>query len=823
MDWNSNNMLNCIFHPLKIPLNSLFSLNFILRLVLILSVVLQAFPCMSAATSQDDAVQLARSGRYSEAIEQLKILHQQQPENKKIINDLIVTYCWNNQFKIACSLFENNLPQTYPTYVQIPVLRAYRNLHQIKPAFALVEILLAKQPDDPNLLLYKGLLLVDKHQLKPARVILDKFNNTTGKDSNYYRLSGYLHAAEEKWLAALADYQRLSKLLPGNKAAIREQFSALQYARAQYAAGLILLEKPILFSPRERALLLINQGAEKLRWSTDASRDFEETKSLAMQALALQISALNLMNAEQFSTPILYDIIVTLRNLRQMENVISVYQYLIERGEVPNYVKQAAAGALLANQQPDQSHEIYQQILDTEPANYQANIGLFYSLVEEENFDDAYKLIDSLRDSEPEYQASKNKKSRSYNTRYLDLHVYSILARFYGDQLEKAWPEIDVLVHNAPANNWLLEVRGQTSNARQWYRQALYDFHYASLLAPESLDAQAGEIASLINLKQYRKARPLLEKFKRHHPDAHAAQRLQKSWNFSRKPEYWADIIFANSSGPELDGNGITASAEVLSSPINDNLYIDALYRYAWSEIIEGEETFQRYSIGLDYHLTDWIFLGRLTANDSTLDETGGKIKAIWDPDDFWYLTLSGERFSIDTPLRALHHKIRSDAVSATMNYRWSEQRDLLLSIQGATFTDNNDRIAGSAVFRQRLIDIPHIDVDGRIEMYGSANSRRETFYFNPERDFSLQGALHLDHLYYRHYDDLLAQQIDVAYGFYDQKGYDSRWIGHIRYEQRYKFTPRVEMLAGIEFGQNVYDGHAEPYRLVRFMINGKF
>ena len=177
----------------------------------------------------------------------------------------------------------------------------------------------------------------------------------------------------------------------------------------------------------------------------------------------------------------------------------------------------------------------------------------------------------------------------------------------------------------------------------------------------------------------------------------------------------------------------------------------------------------------------------------------------------------------MDTPLRALYHGIRSDSISASLNYRWSEQRDLFLAVQGSSFTDNNDRVAGSAVLRQRFVDVPHIDIDGRIEAYSSANSRRDTPYFNPESDFSLLGALHLDHVYLRHNNHLLAQQIDVGYGFYDQKGYGSRWIGHIRYEQRYKFTPWVEMLAGIEFGQNVYDGQAEPYQLVRFMINGKF
>jgi len=817
-------------HLERSPMNlqcSWFRLPSFSQTILTLLMILASALAHAATPTHDDAVILARSGNYSDAIALLEVLHQQQPLNKKITNDLIVTYSWNRQYKQACTLFEKRTFENYPTYVQIAAGRAYRQLKQPDQALSLINLLLEKQPDNLDFLMYRGLLLVDKRQLQPARKILERLVQTTGKNRRYYRLSGYIHAAEENWTAALADYQKLIDLIPDDRPGIRQQFSALQYARAQQAAAIFLNEHEQFFTTDEHAQILLNQAAEKLRWSTDAAGDFNETRLLAMQALGLQIKALDLLgtgpNKDNWPTPVLNDLIVTLRNLRRMEDATVVYQQLSERGESPNYVKQAAAGAMLANRHPDKSRALYQQVLADEPANYQAQIGLFYSLVEEEDLDNAYDLINDLRKNEPTFQTTKNSKSPSYNDRYLDLNVSAIMARYYSDQLDDAWQGIDELVRNAPANNWLLEVRGQISNSREWYRQALYDFHYSSLLAPDSLNAKAGEASSLILLEQYRRARPLLESIQQQYPDEHQTRQLEKEWKFSRKPEYWADVTYGNSSGPELDGDGMLASAEILSNPINDNLYIDALYRYAWNEIIEGEETFNRYSMGLDYRLMDWNLMGRITYNDSGLDEVGGSVRATWTPDDFWRLTLAGELFSVDTPLRALFHGIRSDSLSAGLNYRWSEQRDLFAGVQGSSFTDNNDRIAGTAVFRQHLMDLPRFDLDGRIEAYGSASSRRDAPYYNPEQDFSLVGALHIDHVYFRSYDDSLTQMIDAGYGLYDQKGFGSRWIGHLRYEQRYTIDPRVEMLAGFEFGQNVYDGHAEPYRLVRFMINGKF
>ncbi|HIP38658.1 MAG TPA: poly-beta-1,6 N-acetyl-D-glucosamine export porin PgaA [Desulfocapsa sulfexigens] len=806
---------------------SSLSLNVFHWIPVILLLIFSPTHSQADPALHSQAITLVRSGKYNEAISLLEVLHQKDPENKQVTNDLIVSYSWGGQYGRAYALFNEHNSDFYPRYVQTAMLSACRNLQQFDQALELAEKILKESPQAIDILLYKGLLSVDKREIQSARDVLETLLKTTGKSVEYYRLSVYIHTVEQNWLAGLADYHELNKLLSADHPLLREQCLSLQYLRAVEAGKPIITEHEQFFSDHDQATFLINQAAERLRWNDSAARNFNEIKMLSMQALAKQINAWELLedipDNEQQIRLLLYDLMITLRYLRQMDDVEALHQLLTEKNEVPDYVKHAAAGAMLANRHPDKSHEIYKQILKYNPHDYQAQIGLFYSYIEEEDFDSAYDFIDDLFKNEPVFQSFSDKKYRLPNEKYLNFGVLAILARFYGDQLEEAWTKIDDLVRNAPANHWLFEIRAQVSNAREWYRQALYDYHYALLLEPTSLAAEVSEVSSLIALRRYGQARPILQDIQEHFPDEHSTKVLTKDWKFSRKPQYLADITFSNSSGPDLDGNGVVATAELLSSPISDTLYINALHRYAWNEIREGEETYHRYALGLNYHLIDWEFLGHVTYNTSNLDEVGGMAMVSWDPDDFWRFSLKGERFSVSTPLRALYHKIRSDALTVTTNYRWSEQRFLSLNVQGSTFTDDNKRLAGTAVLNQRLIDIPHIDLDGRIEAYASTNSIRNTPYYNPERDFSLQGALHLDHVYYRYYDKLLAQQIDVGYGFYEQKGFGTDWIGHIRYEQRYKFTPWVEMLAGIEIGRNVYDGEAEPYRLVRFMITGRF
>ncbi len=787
----------------------------------------QAALSQTTGSRHEQAVLLARQGHFKQAVLQLEKLHAQSPSDSSITNDLIVIAGWAGRYKEAKTLFGNKKPDAYPEYVRYAMVNVYRSLHKPETGLQLLQGLLQKHPDNISWQLRKALLLIDIGRATQAEKILLHITDKATHLRDFHLAAAYLHETQGKWLSALGDYENGLEILPKDKLLRRKEIVTLNQLRAPANALNHVDNQPQLLQKTELAGLLSGRAAQLLRWSTDTRKDFREARLFSMKALALQLQALALIadapQTQKQQRQIYLDMIISLRNLRQMNNVQAVYAALAKKGSMPNYVQQALADSLLAGHKPDQARKIYKKLVDKNPKNYQASRGLFYAYIEEEDFSHAYTLIDSMARHEPRYLTFWDSKAKYPSEQYLDLHVTAIQARFYGDQLETAWNGINTLVNRAPINNWLREIRGQISNARDWPRHGLDDFQIATLLAPESLDAWGGKGASLMQMNRFKEARPILQHLQDTHPLEHTTKNLAKQWLFAHKPSYWGDITFSHSSGPDLNGNGILANSEIISQPIDDSWYISAAYRHAWNEIIEGEETFKRSSAGLEYRRGDWDLLGHLTYNDSTIHEIGGNLKAVWQPDDHWSVMLAGERFAVSTPLRALHHDIRADSLSTALSYRTSEQRDISGSLQFSDFTDNNSRIEGSARIRQRFVDIPHLDIDGRMDLYGSKNSKTNVPYYNPEHDFSLQGALHVDHVYYRHYAHLLAQQLDVGYGFYDQKGFAARWIGHVRYEHRYRFSPWMEMLAGVEFGQNVYDGHAEPYRLLRFMINGKF
>ena len=93
----------------------------------------------------------------------------------------------------------------------------------------------------------------------------------------------------------------------------------------------------------------------------------------------------------------------------------------------------------------------------------------------------------------------------------------------------------------------------------------------------------------------------------------------------------------------------------------------------------------------------------------------------------------SAERFSIDTPLRALLYGITADDYSVRATYRWHESRSVAANFAYQPFTDDNRRLTGGVTYLERLVNLPGFDLTGRAEAYASSNTLGGlTPYYNP-------------------------------------------------------------------------------------------
>jgi biofilm PGA synthesis protein PgaA len=193
-----------------------------------------------------------------------------------------------------------------------------------------------------------------------------------------------------------------------------------------------------------------------------------------------------------------------------------------------------------------------------------------------------------------------------------------------------------------------------------------------------------------------------------------------------------------------------------------------------------------------------------------TLPRAGGGATAEWAVTDQLHLSLAGELYSWETPLRGEIAGITSDDYAVRATWRWHESRSLSASFAYQPFSDGNQRLNGSATFRQRLINLPGFDLTGLADAYASSNTRRDAPYYNPPRDLSLTGGLLAEQIVWRRFDISFAHALTVDAGLYSEQGFADNWIGTVIYEHRWRFDPLTELRYGIRLTRRVYDGSPE-------------
>ncbi len=775
-------------------------------------------------TLRENAVLAARQGQNDEAVKVLRTLLDRYPENVKVLSDFIVVLLWNNESQEALQLYQQQSFSFYPAYVHAAVIDYSRRAGETNLGLKTVDYLVTHYPDELGYQLKKAQLLIDANRHAEARLLLDWLRDIKLDSIDLNRVYAYLDSSESNWVGALQDYQYILSVNPQDKEAVTGQDISLLRLNAPFAAGMNRAESDKNVQPQDQAYLLYTKAALYLRWSGFAATTQEESLFFASQALLLQLQAQSLLAPEDdLQKKISQDMVISYKNLRLYDQSYILYSTLAEDYELPAYVIQGAADSLLGLKEPGLAQDLYLKVLALEADNYQAKLSLFYSYIESENYTSAYQLVEDEQSRQVPFSSFAGSGEQIPNDRYLDMAVLSGQARLYGDQLQEAWDSIVGLVHNAPANDWLVQVAGETAQARGWPRKAHEYFQAAVLLNNENNDALAGKGQSRLQLRDFDGAEAVVSQLKQEYPLSESTMQLEEDIYWSRRPDLWADIVFSYSEGPEQSGDGILATTELISSPLSNTVFLSAFGRYNWTEIPEGHESLFRVAGGLEYITDPLDILAQVNYNVSTLEEVGALLRAAWTPDDHWLVSFQGELFSDATPLRALYYGIRADKVSGSVQYRWHETRLISFSASSALFTDDNERFELGASFAERLIDIPRFDLDARVEIFSSTNSRDDAPYYNPEADFSIKGIGRAEHVLFRHYDNSVIQRLDLGVGMYAQKNYESGLTSYLRYEQRYSFYPRFEAVVGGEIGSNMYDGQSEPYYQFNFLIHAKF
>ncbi len=504
--------------------------------------------------------------------------------------------------------------------------------------------------------------------------------------------------------------------------------------------------------------------------------------------------------------------------------VIEGYRQLLADGEkVPGYALETVAGAMLSQREPEQALDLYREAIRLNPKSYNARVGLFFALIETENFSGARKLIDKMVTEQPLWIYPGGMRAPRANWRRQTTEVYAALGHTYADELAEADKKFTAMANEAPANPDLLRELGSVYLSRGWPRRAQETIELGQALQPKHRGLRIGHAESDMALRKYGEAGKEITDLTTEFPEDQQVRRLGTRWQLHNMRELRVDTTLSNSSGTVNGDREWQISTTVFSRPFHYQYRWFASFSHDQAEFPEGKGDLQRYSMGIEY-ASPCLEASLATGfNDSESGHPGLWLDETWHLGDYWSIPFSAEIYSRDTPLRAIRNGIRANALSLGVNYRFHESRSIGLSGQVMDFSDSNFRTRFTLSGTQRLFGLPKQRLTAFGEISGSTNTRNGGPYFNPESDLSISAGL--EHLWriYRLYEHSLQQRVRVSAGDYFQRGFGSGCILGFEYAHILELGNRYSMSYGIGLNRRVYDGVPEWDKYAFLSLNWRF
>jgi biofilm PGA synthesis protein PgaA len=773
--------------------------------------------------SHQQAVELARRGDYAESLALFDELCQREPENLPILYDYLVTQSWAGNDAQVAALFKRVAPDQAPRYVLEAAAKSLRNLKSFDQAEAVYRIGIQRFNAYPSLRLGLLYTLVDAGQHQAAATFSEELEALYPGNIEVQFAIAYAAEGRRDYVAALQHYQRILQWQPELKRARHLEILTLAAIGEPFLAEERAVRYPGLLTADEMHRLKAAQAALVVRWGSHGSdtpelRFAETDRALGMLESNLQAALADQPPAEKYALQARIDRLVALRDRVWMAQVVDEYEALrSEQVSLPGYALQAVADAFLYLEQPRQAGDLYQQVLQRDPQNYEASQGLFFAYVEQEDFERALALAETLCASQAKASHGGDDPSR------FDTELLATMGQWFAGDLAGAQSRLTPMYNRAPANIDIIGELGGLYGARGWPRRAEETLGLGLALDPAYLSLRTGWAENRLDLAEFSQAEQLIDTLGEEYPEHKSVQRLQRLWQAHNMRELQVSVASGWSSGSTFGSHDLSLAATLFSAPVG--------YRYRGfvstyldqATFPEGDKTLQRYGAGIEYRHRKLYGTAELTWNASGGEKIGTRLAATWFPDDVWSVPVELEVFSRDTPLRALKHGIHADAAGVGVAYRRDELQRWYTNVQFMDFSDDNFRYSVLAGVEQGLIVWPHYRLNGHLDLYTSGNSLTDTPYFNPRQDADLTLTLENDWLLYRHYRFSFRNRLAVSVGGYWQQDFGTEPTAAVRYEHVWEYSPRFFLLYGVSFARRTYDGDGENQLGCHLELNWRF
>jgi biofilm PGA synthesis protein PgaA len=768
---------------------------------------------------REAAVLQARAGHLDTAIAQLRAMLAAGEDDGLVAMDLVALLQQAQRPREAVTVFAKAAVAEPPDYALLAATRAYRDLHRYGDAERLARLGLKRFPDQTVWPLLLSLVLTDEGRPKEALELLGQGGAQSAPATERLLAQGYAWRRAGDPFKALAAYAEALKAAPANEEARNAAAAILQAQGGPFGAAALA---------KTTAPYAADQAAAMVKWGkdlrpTDPARRFDGTDAAIARLDALLGARPPPTAAERRRLRL--DRLVALHDRMRMQEAVAEGDALRRGGPLPQYAELAYADALSYVRRPEDARDAYARVLAVNPKDLRARYGMFYAAADLDDYKTAYATIDALVKDEPTWRTYQGDATRNANPERVYAEVAAAGARSSGNQLAEAWARITRIADAAPANAHARLTLYQIANARGWPRLAEAEGEIAASLDPDSLASKIALAEIAIANYRFADARRMVAALLAQYPEERDVQRLARDLAADLGWLFETEVKPSDSQGGGTNaaGRALTMQTKLTGPPIADNWQVFAVTDYADAHPPEGFARRWRESAGVEWRIPGLTATVYPSQSWGTVIKAGAGATLDWSATDQIKLAFAGELFSWDTPLRALLHGITADEYSTKATYRWDESRTLSGSFAYSPFTDGNQRFAGAATFKQKLIALPDLDLSGTIEVSASHNNRPEAPYYNPDYDLTVDGGMTMEHTIWRRYEDSLVQTLSVNAGLYAEAHHTDNVIATFKYEHRWRFDPLTEFHYGVEVDRRVYDGSAEYTEAFTFGLRRRF
>ncbi|MGB6104723.1 MAG: poly-beta-1,6 N-acetyl-D-glucosamine export porin PgaA [Pusillimonas sp.] len=790
------------------------------------------------AHEYDRLIMGARAGDHEPALVMLRRHAAEHPQDLRAAYDHVLIASWAQRDDEATAAYEaiQPAPSRPPADVLEAVAAAYRNtqrwdaalahyrqgqrLFAHQPRFAVGEVMTLADAGRGAMAVRRGQALVDDYpENADARIALSYALKST--PSPY---------------PVLQEASQAQALAPKKAYVLREYLASLENAGLAHAALDTAQRHPDLVDAARMRKLQADYAAELSRLASMPARQESERYRIADRAIAEYdrlIPAWQALGPEAQADVrrLQVDRLQALAARDRPLDVVASYGALEAQGvQVPRYALRHVANAYLALKQARKARDLYGRVLTAE-ASQQDNaaeqlsnqIGLYYSLIESEEFREAADVMDAARTGQAQWRHIKGVPQRVPN----DLHMYSeqtgALGLFYEDDTPAAQQRFEELVNNAPRNVGLRAALANIYRSRGWPRKAEKQLKAAEALEPRAPEVEAGQGMTALDLQEWQQAGILVRDMAERYPERPSTQSLEREWKLHGKAELRVEANGGIASDSPVTGSGDLSIETVLySAPLNHNWRVFGGGGHATADFEEGRGNHNWLRTGVEWRGRDLTADLEVSSHHYGFGaKPGARASAAYDLNDQWQVGASAELRSRDTPLRALRNGIHANSAGAYVRWRQSDHREWTFSLSPMRFSDGNHRLAAVLSGTERVYTTPHFKADLQLGIAASRNSREDVPYFNPKSDLEILPSLRLTHTLYRYYDTMLEHSVLLGVGAYTQKNHGTGAIGAVGYGIKYHHDDVFEIGATVTGVSRPYDGVRE--RELRAMLEMTF